>query len=119
MDAEGMIAFGIIVYCALIFMIIGIVQRKSKEPVGFYTGVKPPRKEDVTDITSYNKQHGLMWILLAILMIVAFWIGQLIRCAWIQALILIGTICGALVAMIWYHHYLYRKYVMTQEEHRK
>ena len=48
---------------AMHLIILGILQYRSKKPVGFWTGKKPPAEEAFTDITAYNKKHGIMWIL--------------------------------------------------------
>ena len=47
----GTIISGVI-FCvvALIMFGIGISQLRSKDPVGFYTGVKPPQKEQLSDV---------------------------------------------------------------------
>jgi hypothetical protein len=49
---------------ASLFMIsIGVSQLKSKTPVGFYTGEKPPKAEELTDVSAWNRKHGMMWVL--------------------------------------------------------
>lgn len=52
------IAFIIWSLCTLIFISLGISCFKSKEPVGFFTGVKPPK---VTDVTKYNHAVAVLW----------------------------------------------------------
>lgn len=55
------IAFIVWTIVALFFVGIAISARKSKEPVGFFTGVKPP---EVTDVKAYNRAVstlGLWW----------------------------------------------------------
>lgn len=42
---------------------IGISQLRSKKPVGFYSGVKPPREDELSDVGAWNKKHGIMWII--------------------------------------------------------
>ena len=44
---EGIIAFVIWSIVALVFVALSIMCYKSKEPVGFFTGVKPPEVTDV------------------------------------------------------------------------
>ena len=63
----GTIISGVI-FCivAIIMLGIGVSQLKSKTPVGFYTGVKPPKAEQLSDINSWNKKHALMWIIYGI-----------------------------------------------------
>lgn len=63
MTAESVMCFVIYVFVALIIMTIGIVQLKSKTPVAFYSGEKPPRAEEVTDVKVWNRKHGMMWLI--------------------------------------------------------
>ena len=58
------IAFVIWTLVALFFVVIGISAMKSKEPVGFFTGVKPP---EVTDVKAYNQAVSILWMVVAIL----------------------------------------------------
>ncbi len=59
------IAFTIWTLVALFFVVIAISARKSKEPVGFFTGVKPP---EVTDVKAYNRAVSTLWFVVAILL---------------------------------------------------
>ena len=61
--AETIFSAVVLLLCASPLIILGIVQYRSKEPVGFWAGKEPPRKEEVTDVRAYNRKHGLMWIL--------------------------------------------------------
>ena len=45
--------------CAMFMFGIGLVQIKSKKPVAFYSGEKPPLEEKVKDIENWNKKHGI------------------------------------------------------------
>ena len=59
----GMIISGVTFGLAALIMIgIGISQLKSRNPVGFYTGEKPPKKEQLSDVNAWNRKHGTMWI---------------------------------------------------------
>ena len=70
----GTIISGVI-FCivAMIMLGIGVSQLKSKEPVGFYTGEKPPKVDQLSDVNSWNKKHGVMWIIYGIC-IIGSWI---------------------------------------------
>lgn len=57
------IGFMIWTLVAFIFVVIGISCRKSKEPVGFFTGCKPPAIEDVK---SYNRAVSNLWFVSAV-----------------------------------------------------
>lgn len=51
------IGFVIWSFCAVLFFIVGVVDLKSAKPVGFFTGVKPPK---ITDVKKYNKAVALL-----------------------------------------------------------
>ncbi len=70
----GTIISGVI-FCivAMVMLGIGVSQLKSKEPVGFYTGEKPPKVDQLSDVNSWNKKHGVMWIIYGIC-IIGSWI---------------------------------------------
>lgn len=63
MTAVNVICFAIYFLTALLMISIGVSQLKSQEPVGFYSGEKPPNKDELTDVISWNKKHGTMWVL--------------------------------------------------------
>ena len=46
-----------------LFFVIGVVDLKSKKPVGFFTGVKPPK---ITDVKNYNKAVAMLWFVTGI-----------------------------------------------------
>jgi hypothetical protein len=48
---------------AIIIFGVGICKLKSKEPVAFYSGETPPKREQLTDVNAWNKKHGMMWII--------------------------------------------------------
>ena len=52
------IGFVIWTICAGIFLAIGISAWKSKKPVGFFTGQKPP---EVDDVEKYNHAVAVLW----------------------------------------------------------
>lgn len=58
-------AFIIWTLVALFFVVIAIYARISKEPVGFFSGVKPP---EVKDVKGYNRAVSTMWFVAAILL---------------------------------------------------
>ena len=60
-----LIGFVIWSIVSLIFVGIGISARRAKEPVGFFTGVKPPV---VKDKVKYNKAVSMLWFVYAILL---------------------------------------------------
>ena len=113
--AENLLGFGIFLFVSLIMIGIGISQVKSKEPVGFYTGEKPPKKEEISDVTSWNRKHGMIWIGYGVAMTVSYLVSLLIPQEFISFVFLLIVIIGALPVMIYYHHYLMRKYLKNQD----
>lgn len=95
--------FGI---CAIFMLLLGISQVRSKKPVGFYTGEKPPKAEELSDVGAWNKHHGGMWIAYGITIILS-WVCNLVIGDSLWALVPFAL--GVLVPlpiMIGYHHYL-------------
>ena len=110
MTAENIILLVILLICAIPLITIGISQTKSKEPVGFWTGVKPPTRDKVSDINAYNKKHGMMWIIYGAGIIAAFFLGMFL--GEIVAICALGVeIMGGLIVIICYHNYLNKKYI--------
>lgn len=68
MRAEEVITIIIWFLVSLVFFGIGITQQKSKEPVAFYSGEKPPKAEELTDVKKWNTGHGKLWITFAIVL---------------------------------------------------
>ena len=116
MDIATIIICFIITFIPAVHLIIlGISQYRSKEPVGFRSGVKPPSRESVTDITAYNKKHGVMWILYGAGIVPAVMISVVMmemtdEAPWVC--VAIAEVVGGLLLMIRYHQYLDSKYVM-------
>jgi len=82
----------------------------SKRLVAFYTGEKAPSESEISDVKSWNKKHGIMWIAYGIIIAIS-WICCCILGDRIGAMILsIGGVVIPLGFMIWYHHRLIRKY---------
>lgn len=59
------IAFIIWSIVAVLFLGIGISERKSKEAVGFFTFVKPPV---ISDVSKYNRSVSTLWIIAAVIL---------------------------------------------------
>lgn len=103
---------GLVIYMAVAsFMIgIGISQLRSKKPVAFYSGEKPPREEELFDVKAWNQKHGGMWVLYGLIILVSYGIGMIIG----DTLWCVITMCGGVVLplpiMILYHHKLVKLY---------
>ncbi len=108
--AESIIAFVIFLFVAVTMIMIGVSQIKSKEPVGFYTCEKLPKKEQLLDAVTWNKKHGYMLIIYGLVIIGSFTICSFIKIDTIAWIIHICVIFGALPIMMLYHSYLKKKY---------
>ena len=108
---ENIIMIVVLAWCAFIMIVVGFFQLKSKEPVGFYTFEKPLKREQIADVTVWNKKHGMMWIFYGVGMVLAYLVGLLINDDVISGTLFMGTILGAIPVMIAYHHWLKKKYV--------
>ncbi len=113
---EMIISIAIFAVVALIMTIIGVSQLRSKTPVGFYTGAKPPQSEEISDVLAWNKKHGYMWIAYGIsIMLVGIIIGvcslneNAINTLIILLLSTVGVILPIIVMMI-YHTKLEKMY---------
>ena len=108
----GTIISGVI-FCtvALIMFGIGISQLRSKVPVGFYTGEKPPKAEQLSDVHAWNKKHGIMWIIYGICIIFSWICSAFIGGDSIYSVIplCIGVLLPILV-MVLLHHRLVKMY---------
>ncbi len=49
--AETIIYLVISFLASLVFIVLGISQYKSQKPVSMNTGEKPPREDDLTDVS--------------------------------------------------------------------
>lgn len=97
--------------CALLMVGIGVFQLRSKKPVGFYTGEKPPREDQLTDTAAWNRRHGTMWIVYGGC-IVAGWVGmQVLRDDLLSLIPCFAGILLPIPVMIFLHHRLIRIYV--------
>ena len=107
----GLIISGIIFgLCALFMFGIGISQLKSKDPVGFYSGVEPPSREQLSDVDAWNKKHGTMWIVYGVCIIVSWFIGLFIGdSVYVVIPVTVGLLVP-IVFMVIYHHKLEKKY---------
>lgn len=96
-------------------IMIGIVQYGSKDPVGFWTGKKPPEKEQITDVRAYNRKHGLMWIIFGIGFIACFLCGLAFG-GLAAGYLCMAEVLGGIAAMAAYHNKLDRMYRKMDDE---
>lgn len=111
MTAVNIICFAIYFIVALLMISIGVSQLKSQEPVGFYSGEKPPKKDELTDVISWNKKHGTMWVLYGIIIMISYFIGAMIGDSAWSVVPMCGGLLIPVVFMILYHNKLKKKYL--------
>lgn len=113
MTAEGIVAAAVAGIGIAPIIILGISQYRSKAPVGFWSGAKPPQKEQITDVEAYNRGHGLMWILYGAGFLLCFLIGACF--GYEEAAILsMAEIFGGLFFLIINHYRLERMYLKKE-----
>lgn len=99
---------------ALIMIGIGVSQMKSKTPVGFYSGERPPAAQELSDVAMWNKKHGKMWIIYGGIIIFSGFAGTFLIGADASWQLILAPMVGGVVApllwMIGYHDKLIRKY---------
>ncbi len=109
----GVIFTGVIFgVCALVMFGIGISQFRSSEPVGFYTGIKPPTSDQISDVNAWNKKHAIMWIAYGCCIVTSGVVGLFIGGDNILVVVpyCIGLIVPIIVMVIC-HHKLVKKYL--------
>lgn len=116
MNAENIFGFVIYALVALFMMGIGIVQIKSRKPVAFYSGEKPPKAEELTDVSAWNRKHGMMWLVYGIIILLSFLIGARIGDSVWAAVPMIGGVLVPVIFMIRYHNQLRKKYLRSKTE---
>ncbi|MDE7428857.1 MAG: hypothetical protein K2N00_06255 [Lachnospiraceae bacterium] len=113
MTAETVVFLVILLISAAPIIIIGIVQYRSKDPVGFWSGKKPPKREQITDVKAYNRKHGLMWIVYGVGLLFCFVCGLPFGGLITGYLCMIEVMVGILF-MVAYHNKLNRVYYRKQ-----
>lgn len=105
--------FGFIMgLCALMMISIGVVQLRSKKPVGFYTGEKPLKPEQISDVSAWNRKHGIMWILYGCTIIACWFVGLIMGDTLWFLIPFFGGILLPIFLMVWYHEKLKKEYIL-------
>lgn len=115
---EGRImALIIITIVAVIMEILGLYQFFKKEsPVGFYNVIAPPKKEEISDVTKWNKKHGLIWIVYGICIEAAFLSGCIMTIEVLQMLFMLGGVLLPIPFMVMRHKKLEKEYIIRIEK---
>lgn len=115
---EIIFSFIVFMICISPIIILGVVQYRSKEPVGFWSGKKPPQKDEITDVRAYNRKHGLMWIIYGLGFLGCFVcgipFGELVA-----AYLCMIEVFGGILVMIAYHNRLNRMYFRKKKGNLK
>lgn len=110
MSPEYIISLVVTSIVAVIMLGIGISQLKSKTPVGFYSGEQPPSADELSDVPSWNKKHGMMWIIYGVVIIVSHMLGAIIDYDVWFAVFFCSALIVPIIFMCWYHHRLTKIY---------
>lgn len=110
MSAENMLGFMIYLLVALFMIGIGVSQVKSKKTVGFYSGEKPPKEEELTNVHEWNKKHGMIWISYGVVIILSYFVGIILGDTIWSAITMVGGVVIPIIFMIRYHHKLIKEY---------
>lgn len=97
---------------ALIFISIGIYSIRKKTPMHFWS-MSPVKTEEISDVKSYNKENGLMWIVYGstyILAAVFTFFGRKIA-----PIIIILSCTIGLVPLIYVYQRIYIKYKINNK----
>lgn len=114
MNVENIMALCIMSLVALIFMGIGISQFKSKVPVGFYTGEKPPKAEELIDVKGWNRGHGAMWCGYGVMIMISWLSAVFVEHETVSMVLTFVILIGGLLGMILGHHLLRKKYFVKK-----
>ena len=118
-DVGATIIMGISLgFCALVMIVIGVRQMKSETPVGFYTGERAVKPEEITDIPAWNRKHGIMWITIGILFVIV-WIVGLFADGMISLILMIAVTVLCIPGILLYHHLLTKRYRIDPESAEK
>lgn len=108
------IIVGLVIYLlvAAVMLGIGISQYRSTKPVAFYSGEKPPKESELSDVFMWNKKHGKMWIVYGIVILASYVAGiPFLNADSVWCVIpMCGGVMLPLPLMIWYHNQLIRMY---------
>lgn len=111
MTAGSIICLIIYILVALIMIGIGLSQLKSQKPVGFYSGEKPPLQDELTDVISWNKKHGMMWVLYGIIILLSYFAVTIIENLLWSIIFMLGGLIVPVIFMIRYHNKLKKEYM--------
>ncbi|NBK97610.1 MAG: hypothetical protein EOM50_06255 [Erysipelotrichia bacterium] len=111
MNLAGVIIYWFIhVFCAVIFISIGIFALKRKTPVCFWAGSNEKiEKATFTNVKAYNRKCGIMFIIYAICIGLVGFIALFISKEMFIIIYLLVVI-GGLLIMMCYYTFIYKQY---------
>ena len=103
---------GLVIYLAVssVMIGIGIFQFRSKKPVAFYTGEKPPAEGELSNVKVWNQKHGRMWVIYGVIILVFYGIGAMMGDTLWSVLPMCAGVALPLPIMVLYHHKLVKLY---------
>lgn len=108
----GFLISFIVYFCVAVFMFgIGIIQFRSKKPVGFYSGEKKPCVEDLTDVGAWNRKHGTMWLVYGGWILLSYGAGAVVGDTVWCIVPMCGGVIVPIIFMIRYHNRLRERYL--------
>ena len=111
MEAEMIMGLAIISILAFIMVSLGVCQIMKKDgPVGFDNLIDPPKKDEITDVITWNKKHGIMWISYGICIELGFLLGYVMPIDAIKMIFMTAGIVVPLPFMFMRHKSLVKKY---------
>lgn len=90
---------------------IFFLNTKSKKPVGFFSGETGPKPEQFSDMSAWNKKHGLIWIIYGVILILVAVVCIFIESGLVMTLVYCGGYLIPIPFMIARHLSLEKKYV--------
>ena len=99
-----------------IFVGLGAWQKKSSTPATFYSGEKPLKKEQLTDVEGWNRAHGNMWLLYGGAIWACQAVGLVLNRDALGPLLSCGVILGGLPLLVLRHHSLLKQYLVSREQ---
>lgn len=110
---EGLTIFVVIaLLCATIFIGLGIFSIQKRAPMHFWSGITV-KAEEISDIRSYNKENGIMWISYGATYILSAILTVLFGTD-IGAIIIILSCTVGLIALVLVYKGIYKKYSVAE-----
>lgn len=110
-NTEMIMGLVIISIVAFIMVIIGVYQFEKKDvPVRFYNVIDPPKKEEISDVTQWNKKHGMIWIAYGLCIELGFWLGYFMPVEVLEMMFMMGGVIIPLPFMVIRHRKLEKEY---------